>query len=196
MGLSNSSIEIVDIIIDLRFARHQTIAAPTSRGGRKQHDSHAAGSRSRDWLCHEAVDDPDGAHGGRPRHADGRIAAAVLAPDRARVRRHRYPQKGARARRGPGAVSRPACARRAAARPLLPSRHDALLRQGRGRRHPLLLSRLEVRHRRPLPRTALRARGRPVQGQGAAALVSGREALRPDLRLFGPGREKAGAAAL
>ena len=34
---------------------------------------------------------------------------------------------------------------------LLPSRHDALLRQGRGARHPLLLSRLAVRRRRPLP---------------------------------------------
>ena len=67
------------------------------------------------------------------------------------------------------ATARPA---RPAARALLPPRHHALLRQGRGSRHPLLLPRLEIRHRRPLPRTTLRARWRPVQGQGAAALVS------------------------
>ena len=47
-----------------------------------------------------------------------------------------------------------ACALRA-------SRHHALLRQGRGARHPLLLSRLAVRRRRPLPGAALRAGGRP-----------------------------------
>ena len=37
------------------------------------------------------------------------------------------------------------------------SRHHALLRQGRGAGHPLLLSRLAVRRGRPLPRAALRA---------------------------------------
>ncbi len=109
---------------------------------------------------------------------------------------HRYPQKSARAGRRPDPVSRQARPGRSAARPLLPPRHHALLRQGRGRRHPLLLPRLEVRRRRPLPRTALRARGRPVQGQGPPALVPGRGALRADLRLHGAGGEKAGAAAL
>nr|WP_249129432.1 Rieske 2Fe-2S domain-containing protein [Bradyrhizobium japonicum] len=60
----------------------------------------------------------------------------------------------------------------------------------------ILLSRLEVRHRRPLPGATLRARRRPVQGQGAPALVSGRRALRADLRLYGSGRETPGAAGL
>ena len=43
-------------------------------------------------------------------------------------------------------------------RALLPPRHHALLRPGRGARHPLLLPRLAVRRRRPLPRPAVRAR--------------------------------------
>ena len=111
-------------------------------------------------------------------------------------RRRRYAEEGARAGRGFDPVPRQARPRRPGPRALLPPRHDALLRQGRGGRHPLLLSRLDVRHRRPLPGAALRARRRPVQGQGAPALVSGRGALRVDLRLYGPGREKAGAAAL
>ena len=85
---------------------------------------------------------------------------------------------------GPGA-----CALRA-------SRHHALLRQGRGARHPLLLSRLAVRRRRPLPGAALRAGGRPVPRPRAPALVPGARTIRPDLRLHGPAREEAGAAAL
>ena len=40
-----------------------------------------------------------------------------------------------------------------------------------------------------------RARGRPVQGQGAAALVSCAGALRPDRRPSRTGREEAGFAA-
>ena len=111
-------------------------------------------------------------------------------------RRHRCPQKSAHPGRGSDPVPRQAWPRRPVACALLPPRHHPLLRQGRGGRYPLLLSRLEIRHRRALPRTALRARRRPVQGQGAPALVPPRGALRADLRLYGPGREKAGAAAL
>ena len=104
--------------------------------------------------------------------------------------------RGARAGRGPDPVPRQDRPAGPGARALRASRHHALLRQGRGARHPLLLSRLAVRRRRPLPRAALRARGRPLPRPRASALVPGAGALRPDLRLHGPAREEAGAAAL
>src|SRR6185436_16323988 len=77
------------------------------------------------------------------------------------------------------------------------ARRDALLRQGRGTRHPLLLSRLAVGRARTLPGAALRGRRRQqASRQGAPALVPGRGALWPGLRLPRPAREEAGAAAL
>ena len=85
---------------------------------------------------------------------------------------------------------------RAALPALHPPRHDALLRPGRGPRHPLLLSRLAVRHGRTMSRTAVRARRGQAQAHGAPALVSGRGALRPDLRLYGSAGAQTGPAAL
>jgi hypothetical protein len=89
--------QIVDIIIDLHFTNfHTTTASKAVAGGHSM-----TITRQRDRLRHEAVDHPDGADLGRPRHADGRAAAALLAPRRPRYRRHRYPQESASARRGP-----------------------------------------------------------------------------------------------
>ena len=115
--------------------------------------------------------DPDRTDRGRPRHADGRAAAPLLASGRPRGRcRRDTPQPGARAGRGPDPVPRRAAAGAGLVHAaLLPSRHHALLRQGRGARHPLLLSRLAVRRRRPLPRAALRARTAAVQRQRCAS---------------------------
>jgi hypothetical protein len=63
----------------------------------------------------------------------------------------------------------------------------ASLYYGRVRaRHPLLLSRLALRRAGQLPRAALRARlGREAPPHRAPALVSGRGALRPRVRLHG-----------
>src|SRR6185295_7241306 len=79
---------------------------------------------------------------------------------------------------------------------LLPSRHHALLWPRRGAWDSLLLSRLVVRHARPLPRTAVRAGMRAQTRSRAPALVSRAGTLRADLRLYGPAGEEAGAAAL
>ena len=77
------------------------------------------------------------------------------------------------------------------------SRHDALLRQGRGARHPLLLSRLAVRRRRA---TASSSRASPTaactRDKVRQPWYPVEELLRPGLRLHGPAREEAGAAAL
>ena len=133
---------------------------------------------------------------GRSGHADGRADAPLLASGRAGLACHDDAARGPRAGRGPGPVprrhGRPGLVHAA----LRASRHHALLRQGRGARHPLLLSRLAVRRRRPLPGAAVRAGGRPASRPRAPALVSGAGALRPDLRLHGAAREEAGAAAL
>ena len=186
---------IVDIVIDLHFTDFHTIAASKAVAGG---NGMTITQRDRDlgtgYAMKPSTTRTELTSVGRDTPM-GELLRRYWAPRRPRHRRHRYPQESARARRGPGAVSRQARPRRPAPRPLLPSRHHALLRQGRGR-HPLLLSRLEVRYRGPLSRTALRARGRPVQGQGAAALVSCAGTLRPDLRLSRTGREKAGFAAL
>ena len=105
------------------------------------------------------------------------------------------PRPGARARRGPDPVSRRPGPAGPGASALRPSRRLALLRPGRGRGHPLLLSRLDVRGRRPLPRPAVRARGRQAPRQRPPALVSARGALRPGVRLPRPAGEEAAAAA-
>ena len=94
------------------------------------------------------------------RHADGRAAAPLLASGRPRRRRHRHPAQGARAGRGPDPVPR-----RAGPAGLV---HPRCCHRGTSlyygkveeRRHPLLLPRLAVRRRGPLPRAALRARRR------------------------------------
>ena len=110
--------------------------------------------------------------------------------------RHRNATRGAGAWGRPDPVPRQDRPAGAGASPLRASRHHALLRQGRGARHPLLLSRLAVRRRRSLPGTALRTRRRHVPRPRAPALVSRAGALRAGLRLHGPAREEAGAAAL
>ena len=56
-------------------------------------------------------------YGGRPRQANGRVAAQVLAPRRPCSRCKRHAAKGARARRGPGPVPRPAGAGRVCCTP-------------------------------------------------------------------------------
>ena len=152
--------------------------------------------RHRHRLRNQTVDLDRGADRSRPRHADGRADAALLASGRPGLARDRHAARGPRAGRGPRAVPRQDRTARPRAGALLPPRHHALLRQGRGARHPLLLSRLAVRRRRPLPRAAVRARGRQAARSRPPALVSGAGALRPDLRLHGPAGEEAGAAAL
>jgi hypothetical protein len=85
-----------------------------------------------------------------------------------------------------GAVPRSRGAPRPPLRAVCPSGNDALLRQGRRARDPLLLSRLALRRGRPLPGTTLRTRRGPPAGQNATALVCRAGALRTDLRVHGP----------
>jgi len=83
-------------------------------------------------LCDAVCVQPNRTHRRRPRHANGGIAATLLASDRPRLRRQRCSPKSPRARRGPHPVPRQAWPRRPAARALLPSWHHTVLRQGRG----------------------------------------------------------------
>lgn len=153
--------------------------------------------RHRHRLRPQAAEPQGRADRGRRRQADGRAAAALLASDRAGRRCHRHAAPGARARRGPDPVPRQGRPARPGALALRPPRRLALLRPRGGRRHPLLLPRLDVRRAGPLRRPALRARERRAHPRPRApALVPGRGALRPGLGLPRPGREEAGAAAL
>ena len=70
--------------------------------------------------------------------------------------------------------------------PLRAPRHAALDRLGRGRLHPLLLPRLEVRRRRPVRRAA--RRGADLRTEGQDPELPGRGVPRPDLRLPRGGR--------
>src|SRR5580700_11018568 len=95
-------------------------------------------------------------HPRRTRHADGRIAAPLLAADRRRQRaRYQSYQDRAPDGRGPRALPRPRRPLRPDRPPLPapPRRHGLWL--GRGDRHPLQLSRLADGPDRPLSRTAL-----------------------------------------
>ena len=85
----------------------------SAKARRKRHD------RPGHRLRHRALDLHRGADRGRPRHADGRAPAALLAPGRPRRRRHRDAAQGARAGRGPDPLPRRrgpgrACSTRAA----------------------------------------------------------------------------------
>ncbi len=80
-------------------------------------------------------------------------------------------------------------------RPVLPApRRQSLARPQRGMRHPLRLSRLEVRHRRPVRRHADLVSGPQRQGQDAHQGLSGARVGRHDLGLYGPGGAAARAA--
>ena len=100
---------------------------------------------------------------GRRRHADGRAAAPLLAPDRPGRRCQRHAAPGARARRRPGAVSRQERPAGSGVSALHAPRRVADVRQGRGARHPLLLPRLAVRRAGPLPGAAVRAQPRRAE---------------------------------
>src|SRR6185312_16490265 len=125
-----------------------------------------------------------------------RVHAPLLASDRALRESHRAAAEHPHPGRGSDPLPRPEGPAGPALSALRPSRHDALLRPCRGGGHSLLLSWLAVRREGPLPRSALRARGRPASRPRAPALVSGRGALRPRLGLYGPAREEACADAL
>src|SRR5579884_1205040 len=95
---------------------------------------------------------PDRIRGG---DADGRIAAPLLAAGAvvrraARTRRRAEEDRGSW--RGTARLPRHKRAGRRHRSILPPSRRQSLARPQRGMRHPMRLSRLEVRHRRRLPR--------------------------------------------
>ena len=144
---------------------------------------------------HDDGDRRHGAHARRPRHGDGRPDAVLLDPRGAVL--------GARARRR---ADSPDAARREAdrlSRQRRPGRRDgpslpaplrlAVPRTQRGRRHPLHLSRLEVRRRRQLPRYAEPAAA-GLQAEGEGQGLQGRGARRRGLGLHGVARRGAAAA--
>ncbi len=74
-------------------------------------------------------------------------------------------------------------------RSILPaSRRQSLVRPQRGMRHPLRLSRLEVRYRRPLRRHADLLSRPQCEGPDPHQVLSGARMGRHDLGLYGPGR--------
>ena len=74
----------------------------------------------------------------------GELLRRYLAPSRPVVTCHQHAARGACSGRRSRAVSRWRRPSGVCSRAMLPSRHNALLRQGRGSRHPLLLSWLAV----------------------------------------------------
>src|SRR5690348_7083435 len=101
----------------------------------------------------------------RPRHADGRSDAPLLAAGAlvARARSRWRAGAGAPARRESHCLSQHRRQGRAAARALRASRRLALFRKERAGRAALPLSRLEIRYRGQLPRSAERAAANALQ---------------------------------
>ncbi len=131
------------------------------------------------------------------RHADGRAAAAVLAaggPVGGDPRARRDAQEDHRHGRGPARLPRHQRPRRHH-RPELPApRRQSLARPQRGVRHPLRLSRLEVRRGGALRRHADLLSRRRRQGQDAHQGLSRARAGRDGVGLHGAARAHAGAA--
>ena len=141
-------------------------------------------------------------HAGRPRHADGRAAAALLDAHRRRRRARRHAgEAGAAPRRGPRALQGPRRALRPRRPALRASPRRPVLRLGRGLRAALPLSRLAVGSRRPVSRAALRgdraSRG-ALQGPRADQGLSGRGQGGPRVGLprAGAGAARADVGAL
>ena len=119
-------------------------------------------------------------------HRHGRIAPPLLGP-RVAVRRtargRRHPEKDHGDGRGTARLPRYK-RRRRRHRPVLPApRRQSLARSQRGMRHPLRLSRLEVRHRRPLRRHADLLPRSQRQGPDPHQVLSGARMGRHDLGL-------------
>ena len=136
---------------------------------------------------------------GRRRHADGRIAAALLAADRRRqrVRRDQPRQAGAAHGRGPRALSRSRRHLRPDRPALLPPPRRHVLRLRRGMRPALQLSRLALRRKRRVHRAALRGHGASRrQHEGSRIRIKAypvQRTCRADLGLSRPGAGAAGA---
>src|SRR5581483_8316679 len=93
-------------------------------------------------------------HARRPRNAGRRDAETLLAADRLVARIEEPAAQAAAVGRRPRAVPRRSRPPGSLDAPLRASRHLARVRPRRGRRAPLLLSRLALRRRRQSPRTA------------------------------------------
>ena len=131
----------------------------------------------------------------RPRHADGRDHAQLLAALRAgRGISRRAPGQGnPRPRRGPGRLPRRRGALRRARPALRPPRRRPGLRALRGRGAALPLSRLALRLRRSLSGAARRAGRLDLSRARPPARLSLRRTQRHRLRLYG--RRRGAAAA-
>ncbi|CAA9383621.1 MAG: Alpha-ketoglutarate-dependent taurine dioxygenase, partial [uncultured Ramlibacter sp.] len=157
---------------------------------------HPDRARCRHRIRQACADLAHRADGGRPGHADGRAAAALLAPDRTGRRRDRHAAQGSRAGRGPDPVPRQGRPARPGVSALRAPGQFAVLRQGRGARHPLLLPRLAVRRAGPVRGAALRTGRRQGPRPHPPAVVPGAGAVRTGVDLHGPTGEEAGAAPL
>ena len=152
----------------------------------------ATGDLRRDHQSRKRIADP-----GRTRDADGQDVPRILDAGGAVV--------GAQGRRRPDAAS--SCSARNLimfrdtfgprwrhGSSLPASLRQPVLRPQRGERHPLHLSRLEIRRRRQLPRPAQPAAASGLQGQGQGQGLQGHRAQRRDLGLYGQPRQGAAAA--
>src|ERR1700678_795703 len=104
---------------------------------------------------------------GRSRHGDAvrRVHAPLLAPGRRGEQGGRGAAERAHPRRRPHRLSRQERPAGSAASALRASRHDAVLRQVRRRRDPLLLPRLALQRRGPRAGSTVRTRRRVAQSR-------------------------------
>src|SRR6266568_3829753 len=122
---------------------------------------------------------------------DGRVDAPLLAAGVHIGRAWRPAAEGKALVRGDRRLSRQARAGRRARPALRASRRLARMGPGRGERLALLLSRLAIRHARPMHRHAVRERGDPPEPRRVAAGVQDARIWRARLRLYGPARQRA-----
>ena len=143
-------------------------------------------------LSHGDTGRGSGADPCRPGNALRRIFPPILAAGRHGGDVGRRPAgRLAHSGRGPGAVPRPRRPARPAPPPLQPPRGLAGVRDRGGAGHPLLLSRLALRHRRHDPGHAGRAGRQQDQGPRLPRRLPGLRARGPRLRLPGPARREA-----
>ena len=132
----------------------------------------------------------------RPGHAVRRADAPLLAARSPCPRRQRSAARGEDPRRGPDRVPRRRGGRACSIRAACTAAPRLLYGQRRGRRHPLLLSRLEVRRQGHCLEQPCEPERRQPPRAARQPWYPVRRALRPRLGLHGPAREDAGAAAL
>ena len=127
----------------------------------------------------------------RGREPDGRTIAPLLAAGLSVGRAQGPAEKGEASRRGDRRLPRQKRTGRRARAALRAPRRLARVGSHRGKGYPLLLSRLALRHTRPVPRHAVRDRRIPQEDGYLAGGLSDPGIRRIGLRVYGPARHRA-----